>query len=77
MSVVKGKLIPVRDNVLISDMDFGEQKTKGGIVILSDDGKSEGVKSRWGKVWAIGAEQKEIQGFFKVEDNWKIKLDKG
>lgn len=61
MSVVKGKLIPVRDNVLISDMDFGEQKSKGGIVILSDDGKSEGVKSRWGKVWAIGAEQKDVK----------------
>jgi len=61
MSVVKGKLIPVRDNVLITDMDFGEQKSLGGIVILSDDGKSEGVRSRWGKVWAVGAAQKDVK----------------
>lgn len=61
MSVVRGKIIPVRDNILISDMDFGEQQTKGGIVILSDDGKSEGVKARWGKVWAIGPMQTDVK----------------
>lgn len=60
MSVVKGKINPIRDNILISDMEFGEQKTKGGLVLLSDDGKSEGVKARWGRVWAIGPEQKDV-----------------
>jgi len=61
MSKVTGKLIPIRDNVLITDMDFGEQETSSGIVLLSDDGKSEGVKSRWGRVWAIGPEQKDVK----------------
>ena len=61
MSKVTGKLIPIRDNVLITDMDFGEQKTAGGLVLLSDDGKSEGVKSRWGRVWAIGPEQQDVK----------------
>ena len=40
MSVVTGKLIPIKDNVLITDMTFDEQKTASGIVILSDDGKT-------------------------------------
>jgi co-chaperonin GroES (HSP10) len=61
MSKVTGKLIPIRDNILITDMDFGEQKTASGLVLLSDDGKSEGVKSRWGRVWAIGPEQKDVK----------------
>lgn len=61
MSVVKGKLVPIRDNVLITDMDFGEQKLKSGIILQSDDGKSEGVKARWGRVWAIGPEQKDVR----------------
>ena len=61
MNVVQGKLIPIRDNVLITDMNFEEQKTSGGIIIRSDDGKSEGVKPRWGKVWAIGKDQKDVQ----------------
>jgi len=58
---VTGKLIPIRDNILITDMDFGEQKSTGGIYIPSDDGKSEGIRHRWGRVWAIGPEQKDVQ----------------
>ena len=58
---VTGKLIPIRDNILITDMEFGEEKTKGGIVIQSLDGKSEGIKSRWGRVWAIGPEQHDVK----------------
>jgi co-chaperonin GroES (HSP10) len=64
MNKVKGKLIPIRDNVLIIDMNFDEEKTLGGIIIPSDDGKAEGVKHRWGKVWAVGPEQKDV----KVDD---------
>jgi co-chaperonin GroES (HSP10) len=58
---VTGKLIPIRDNILITDMEFGEETSKGGIVIQSLDGKSEGIKHRWGRVWAIGPEQKDVQ----------------
>ena len=61
MSVVKGKLRPLRNNVLVSDMGFEEQTTASGIVIQSDDGKSHGVKPRWARVWAIGPEQTEVK----------------
>ena len=61
MSVIKGKLIPIKDNVLITDMVFDEQKTASGIVILNDDGKTEGVKPRWGKVWAVGHLQHTVK----------------
>ena len=60
MNVVKGKLIPLRDNVLVTDMNFEEQKTASGIIVQSDDGKAHGVKPRWCKVWAIGPEQKDV-----------------
>jgi len=60
MSKVTGKLKPIRDNIIITDMEFGETRTKGGLVLLSDDGKAEGVKHRWGRVWAIGPEQKDV-----------------
>jgi co-chaperonin GroES (HSP10) len=42
-------------------MNFDEVKSKGGIVILSDNGKSEGVKPRWGRVWAVGPEQVDVK----------------
>lgn len=57
---VTGKLIPIRDNVLVTDMEFGERKL-GMFVLPSDDGKSEGVRHRWGRVWAIGPEQKDVK----------------
>ena len=61
MNTVKGKIIPIRDNVLVSDMNFDARVSAGGIVLPSDNGKSEGVRHRWGKVWAIGPEQKDVK----------------
>jgi co-chaperonin GroES (HSP10) len=61
MNVVKGKIIPLKDNVLVSDMNFSEEVSKVGIILRSQDGKSEGIKPRWGKVWAVGPEQKDVK----------------
>lgn len=54
------QITPILDHILVSDMNFGEQKTAGGIVLRSDNGKSEGVKPRWGKVYAVGPDQKDV-----------------
>lgn len=59
-SKVIGKLIPIRDHILLTDMEFGERKI-GMFVLPSDDGKSEGVRHRWARVWAVGPEQKDIK----------------
>lgn len=61
MNVVKGKLKPLHNNVLVADMSFEEQTTASGIIIQSDDGKSHGVKPRWCRVWAIGPEQHDVK----------------
>ncbi len=61
MNVIKGSIIPIRDNVLVTDMEFGEEKTATGLIIQSLNGKSEGIKARWGKVWAVGPEQKDVK----------------
>ena len=61
MSKVTGKLIPIRENILITDMNFEARVSAGGIVLPSDDGKSEGVRHRWGRVWAIGPEQQDVK----------------
>ena len=42
-------------------MEFGEQKTKSGIIIVNDDGKLHGIKPRWGKVYAVGPKQSDIK----------------
>lgn len=59
---VKGVLKPLHDKVLVTDMEFGEQKTKGGLVLLSDDGKDHGIHPRWARVYAVGPEHDEEYG---------------
>lgn len=61
IGVVKGKIHPIRDHVLITDMEFDAEVTSSGIYIPSQNGKSTGIKPRWGRVWAIGPEQKDIK----------------
>jgi co-chaperonin GroES (HSP10) len=60
-SKITGKLTPIRKNILVTDMNFDARITAGGIVLPSDDGKSEGVRHRWGRVWAVGPEQTDIK----------------
>ncbi len=69
-------------DVLVIDMDMGEQKTAGGLVIQSDDGKAHGVKPRWAKVYRVGSEVnfvKEGQWILIEHGRWtrKIKIDDG
>lgn len=61
MKAQASKLRPIQAHILVRDMNFGEQKSAGGIVIRSDDGKSEGVKPRWCRVFAVGPEQKDVK----------------
>lgn len=61
MAVVKGTLRPLRNKVLVTDMNFGEETTKAGIVLHSDNGKSSGLHPRWCRVFAVGDEQTEVK----------------
>ena len=56
---VKGSVRPIQNRVIVSNMEFGEQTTAGGIIISSDDGKDRGIKPRWGLVVAKGNENND------------------
>lgn len=56
---IKGNITPIHDRVLVSDMEFGESKTKGGLIIGSDDGHTRGIKPRWCKVVSKGHKNKD------------------
>jgi len=42
-------------------MNFDARVTSGGIYIPTDDKKLEGIRPRWGKVYAVGPDQTEIK----------------
>lgn len=56
---IDGRLTPIKDNVIVTDMYFGEQKTKSGLIITSDDGDVRGIYPRWGRVYAKGPENQD------------------
>ena len=51
----------IKDHVLVSDMNFQERMTSGGIVVVGDDMKVQGVRPRWGQVYAVGPEQQDVK----------------
>ena len=56
----QNQLHPLGDSVIVSDMVFDERITTGGIVIVNDNGTTKGIRPRWGQVYAVGPEQKDI-----------------
>tara|TARA_E500000318_G_C3376814_1_gene140674 strand:+ start:129 stop:524 length:396 start_codon:yes stop_codon:yes gene_type:complete len=57
---VEGEFKPLRDGILVRNMEFGEQRTESGLIIASDDGKTSGIHPRWGEVIAVGNEQQDV-----------------
>ena len=57
---VKG-IVPLKDHVIVTDMNFEGRKLSSGIVLLGDDGRSEGIRPRWAKVYKVGPEQKDVK----------------
>ena len=58
---VENDITPLKKRVLVSHMHFGETKSKGGIIIVDDDGTAEGIDPRWGKVYAVGKLQDDVK----------------
>jgi co-chaperonin GroES (HSP10) len=56
----KEQLKPLNDAVIVSEMNFDERLSNGGIVLVKDNGKSSGIRPRWGKVYAVGPDQTNI-----------------
>jgi len=57
----EGKTIkPLRNNIIVRDMNFEGRVLDSGIVLLGDDGKTDGIRPRWARVYAVGPEQTDV-----------------
>ena len=54
-------ITPLKKRVLVSHMHFGETKSKGGIILVDDDGTQSGIHPRWAKVYAVGKDQDDVK----------------
>jgi co-chaperonin GroES (HSP10) len=57
----RNQLKPLRNAVIVSEMNFEERLSTGGIVLVKDNGKSSGIRPRWGRVYAVGPEQHDVK----------------
>lgn len=51
----------LHDNVIVSDMEFDTRITQGGLILPNDNGTTLGIRPRWGRVYAVGPKQTEVQ----------------
>lgn len=52
-------LNPLPNKVLVVDLERGMRRI-GSIIIPDDDGKSEGIRPRWAKVYRVGSNIEDI-----------------
>jgi co-chaperonin GroES (HSP10) len=74
----KHQIRAIQDNVLVSEMVFDERLSTGGIVLLNDNGKGNGIRPRWGRVYAVGERQSTVkvgQWVLVAHGRWTRGLD--
>lgn len=77
------KIKALKGKVLVSDLERGS-RVVNGIIIPDDNGKSEGIRPRWGKVYSVGSDITDIvpgQWILIENGRWtrmlKVKEDDG
>jgi|TARA_B110000444_G_scaffold61192_1_gene57224 co-chaperonin GroES (HSP10) len=71
MSVVHGDIKPLRKRVIVKSIEKGHQTTKGGIIVLDDDGKDRGIRPRWAQVYRVG------EGIASVKEGDYVLIEHG
>lgn len=59
--IQREKFKVIKDQVIVHEMLFDARVTTGGIYIPNDNGKSNGIRPRWGKVYAVGPLQTGVK----------------
>ena len=59
INAIKGTPRAKGEDVLVTEMHFGEQVTASGIIISNDDGQTRGIYPRWAKVYSKGPRNKD------------------
>ncbi len=58
---IDGEIRPLKKSIIVTDMSFESRQLSSGIVLLGDDGKTDGIRPRWARVYAIGPEQQDVR----------------
>lgn len=60
LKIIEGDLSPLPKDILVTDMEQGDRRTLGGVILLDDNSFSDhNIKPRWCKVYKVGTEVNE------------------
>jgi hypothetical protein len=59
--IPREKIRALKKDVLVSDMEFDTRITQSGLILPNDNGTSLGIRPRWGRVYAVGKDQTDVQ----------------
>jgi len=59
--IPREKIRALKKDVLVSDMEFDTRITQSGVILPNDNGTSLGIRPRWGRVYAVGKDQQDVQ----------------
>lgn len=71
-------LKPLGNTVLVEEMEFTGRQLSSGIILLNDNGTTAGIRPRWGRVYATGPEQQDVnigQWICVAHGRWTRGLD--
>lgn len=51
----------LNDNVIVEDMEFTGRTLSSGIILHNDNGTTAGIRPRWGRIYAVGPDQKDVR----------------
>lgn len=58
---LKSNVKPLKDTILVKNIERGIKKLSSGILIPDDNVKEHGIRPRWGQVYAVGENIKDIK----------------
>lgn len=51
---VEGTIIPLKESILICNLETTSEKVFHGIIIPDEDASTRGIKTRWAQIYAVG-----------------------
>jgi len=51
----------LNDSVIVADMAFQGRTLSSGIILHNDNGTTAGIRPRWGQIYAVGPEQRDVR----------------
>lgn len=57
----KQQIKALHDHVIVSEMIFDQRITQSGLILMNDNGTTLGIRPRWGRVYAVGPNQKDVR----------------